>query len=83
MRQTVLATFLSPSLGAVYCAQKPAVQEDVLNVSYDPKRELYEDFQQIFTPAQGRQGARMNVKHVTRRLGAQDRAVIDGLDGRP
>ncbi|HMN44204.1 MAG TPA: sulfate ABC transporter substrate-binding protein [Povalibacter sp.] len=53
----------------------------LLNVSYDPTRELYRDFNEDFARDwQQRTGQRVTVKQSHAGSGSQARAVIDGLD---
>jgi sulfate transport system substrate-binding protein len=58
-------------------AQKPIV---LLNVSYDPTRELYADFNQAFAAYwKGRSGQDVTVRQSHGGSGKQARSVIDGL----
>ena len=60
----------------------PALAADVtlLNVSYDPTRELYVDFNRAFAVAyQKETGKSVEIKQSHGGSGAQARAVIDGL----
>jgi sulfate transport system substrate-binding protein len=61
---------------------KPAAQEvALLNVSYDPTRELYADFNLAFARHQQAQtGERVSIKQSHGGSGTQARAVIDGLE---
>lgn len=53
----------------------------LLNVSYDPTRELYQDYNQAFAKYwQGKTGDRVVVKQSHGGSGKQARAVIEGLD---
>jgi sulfate transport system substrate-binding protein len=64
-------------------AQKPAATAPVtlLNVSYDPTRELYVDFNQAFTKYwKGKTGQDVTVKQSHGGSGKQARSIIDGLD---
>ncbi|NGQ93074.1 sulfate ABC transporter substrate-binding protein [Rhodobacter sp. HX-7-19] len=66
------------SLGA---APAPLQAETLLNVSYDPTRELYREFNEAFTAwwvAQGNEAPTIEVSHGG--SGSQARAVIDGLE---
>jgi sulfate transport system substrate-binding protein len=52
----------------------------LLNVSYDPTRELFEDFNQSFVKHwQGRTGDKLTIKQSHGGSGKQARGVIDGL----
>ena len=58
-------------------AQKPVT---LLNVSYDPTRELYEDFNQQFAAYwKGKTGQEVRVRQSHGGSGKQARSVIDGL----
>src|SRR5450631_2756089 len=53
----------------------------LLNVSYDPTRELYQDFNPAFTKYwQAKTGQNVTVQQSHGGSGAQARAVIDGLE---
>ena len=52
----------------------------LLNVSYDPTRELYEDFNQAFAKHwEGKTGDKLSIKQSHGGSGKQARGVIDGL----
>jgi sulfate transport system substrate-binding protein len=55
---------------------------EILNVSYDPTRELYKDFNQAFSAwyAKDHDGKKITVKQSHGGSGKQARAVIDGLE---
>jgi sulfate/thiosulfate-binding protein len=54
---------------------------EILNVSYDPTRELYQDFNAAFSKYwQGATGQTVSVKQSHGGSGAQARTVIDGLE---
>ena len=56
-------------------------QKTLLNVSYDPTRELYQDFNATFAKYwQAKKGESVSIKQSHGGSGAQARAVIDGLD---
>lgn len=66
------------SLGAL---PAPLQAETLLNVSYDPTRELYRDLDEVFAKwwqDQGNEPAQIEVSHGG--SGAQARSVIDGLE---
>jgi len=70
--------FLSPLTEA--WSQSPKGQ-DLLNVSYDPTRELWRDVNERFIPAYEKQtGTALVVKQSHGGSGSQARAVIDGLE---
>ena len=73
----------SLAVGTVFFAALPAAHADVtlLNVSYDPTRELYQDFNAAFAKhwkATNNEVVSINQSHGG--SGKQARAVIDGLD---
>lgn len=68
---------------ALAAAVPAALAKDVrlLNVSYDPTRELYQDFNKAFAAHwQQKTGDRVSVKQSHGGSGKQARSVIDGLD---
>jgi len=69
----VLVLVLSPTLA-------PAKQVALLNVSYDPTRELYEDYNKVFADYWKKQtGDDVTISQSHGGSGKQARAVIDGL----
>jgi sulfate transport system substrate-binding protein len=55
--------------------------EDLLNVSYDPTRELWKSVNQTFAPAwQQKSGEAIEIKQSHGGSGTQARAVVDGLE---
>ncbi len=75
----LLALSLS-ALGAVPVSIAHA-QKTLLNVSYDPTRELYKDFNPVFSRYwQAKTGEAVSFKQAHGGSGAQARAVIDGLE---
>jgi sulfate/thiosulfate-binding protein len=59
----------------------PGEPVTLLNVSYDPTRELYDDFNAAFARHwEATQGVKLSVKQSHGGSGKQARAVIDGLD---
>jgi sulfate/thiosulfate-binding protein len=61
-------------------APPPQSKVTLLNVSYDPTRELYVDFNQAFAAYwKGKTGQVVEIKQSHAGSGAQARAVIDGL----
>lgn len=79
MIKGALAAFV---LGMAFVGTQPQAQaQALLNVSYDPTRELYEDLDKAFTDfwvAQGNKAPEIQVSHGG--SGSQARAVIEGLD---
>lgn len=81
MKKTLLAIAL---FSAVFGATAPSVaiakDVEILNVSYDPTRELYVDFNKAFTAHwKAKTGENVSVKQSHGGAGKQARAVIDGL----
>ncbi len=70
------------ALVAAICAAAPALaQTTLLNVSYDPTRELYQDFNAAFAKYwKARTGETVAVKQSHGGSGKQARSVIDGLE---
>jgi sulfate/thiosulfate-binding protein len=71
------------TLGAIALAAVAVHAKDVslLNVSYDPTRELYQDFNKAFARYwQGKTGDTVAVKQSHGGSGKQARSVIDGLE---
>ena len=78
-RQVVLAAMLAV---AAWPMATTAAAKDVelLNVSYDPTRELYEDYNKLFAAYwQKKTGDKVTVKQSHGGSGKQARSVIDGL----
>jgi sulfate/thiosulfate transport system substrate-binding protein len=74
----VLVALASPRGVAAQAAPKPVT---LLNVSYDPTRELYEDFNHQFASYwKGKTGQDVTVRQSHGGSGKQARAVIDGLE---
>jgi sulfate transport system substrate-binding protein len=74
-RKTLLAALLSAALGA------QAADISLLNVSYDPTRELYQDFNAAFAKHwKAKTGDNVTIKQSHGGAGKQARAVIDGLE---
>jgi sulfate transport system substrate-binding protein len=62
-------------------AGAPLRAQTLLNVSYDPTRELYQDFNAAFVKHwQSRGGQRLDIRQSHGGSGSQARAVIDGLE---
>jgi sulfate/thiosulfate transport system substrate-binding protein len=74
---------LGVALGLAILTAGPAVAAEVslLNVSYDPTRELYQDYNQAFSKYwKGKTGEDVKVKASHGGSGKQARSVIDGLE---
>lgn len=77
-RRTALALGASLSLAGLAAAADAA---ELLNVSYDPTRELYSDFNAAFAKHwKEKAGEDVTIKQSHGGSGKQARAVIDGLD---
>jgi sulfate transport system substrate-binding protein len=75
-RRSLIALALGLALGGQAFADV-----NLLNVSYDPTRELYQDFNTAFAKYwKGKTGETVNVKASHGGSGKQARAVLDGLD---
>ena len=80
LRRTALASLVALSLGAASVA---ALAKDItlLNVSYDPTRELYVDFNKAFAKQwRAKTGDNVIVRQSHGGSGKQARSVIDGLE---
>ncbi|MFD2238943.1 sulfate ABC transporter substrate-binding protein [Aureimonas populi] len=77
IRQSASAAFLAAAvLWAI-----PASSQTLLNVSYDPTRELYREFNAAFSAHRQAEGhERVTVRQSHGGSGAQARTVIDGID---
>ena len=77
----LLKKLLVPLVAAALAAPAFAADINLLNVSYDPTRELYQDFNNAFAKQwKARTGDNVNVKQSHGGSGKQARSVIDGLD---
>lgn len=81
MKKTLLAIALfSAAFGATAPSVAIAKDVEILNVSYDPTRELYVDFNKAFAAHwKTKTGDNVSVKQSHGGAGKQARAVIDGL----
>lgn len=76
-----LATLISGLFAAVLTSNALAADITLLNVSYDPTRELYQDFNPAFAKYwKEKTGDNVTVKQSHGGSGKQARAVIDGLE---
>ena len=79
-RTALIASSVAILFGATAFAQQPKSIE-LLNVSYDPTRELYKDFNDVFAKEwQAKTGQTVTVKTSHGGSGKQARSVIDGLE---
>src|ERR1041385_880803 len=70
---------LALSTAATFAASRPAA---LLNVSYDPTRELYQEYNAAFVKYwEGKTGQRITIQQSHGGSGKQSRSVIDGLPG--
>ena len=83
-RRRVLHRILSATLACGAFAAAPAMAQgtvNLLNVSYDPTRELYADFNKAFAEAYRKKtGTTVAVRQSHGGSGRQARSIIDGLD---
>jgi sulfate/thiosulfate transport system substrate-binding protein len=71
---------LAAAFGLLFAGSAYAADFSLLNVSYDPTRELYADFNKAFAAAyQKETGKTVEIKQSHGGSGSQARAVIDGL----
>ena len=79
-RRSLLALVMTPALAAGFISSAHA-QTTLLNVSYDPTRELYQDFNPEFAKHwKAQTGETVTIKQSHGGAGKQARAVIDGLE---
>ena len=80
MKTNNIRIALAASIAAIGISALPVRAQTLLNVSYDPTRELYQDYNQAFArywKAKTGQSLRINQSHGG--SGKQARSVIDGL----
>src|SRR5437870_13364991 len=79
-RSTMIRRILPLVAGLLWASSAFAADYSLLNVSYDPTRELYADFNKAFVAAyQKDTGKSVEIKQSHGGSGSQARAVIDGL----
>src|SRR6266571_5190316 len=72
---------LAVAVGALIDPAAQAKEITLLNVSYDPTRELYQDFNSAFAKQwQAKTGDKVIIRQSHGGSGKQARAVIDGLE---
>jgi sulfate/thiosulfate transport system substrate-binding protein len=77
MRRTLITTLVAVAA----LAATASAQMSLLNVSYDPTRELYQDFNAAFVKYwKAKTGQDVSIRQSHGGSGAQARSVIDGLD---
>jgi len=80
-RRTTIAQFAAAALLALTGAAAIAKDVTLLNVSYDPTRELYQDYNKAFAAYwKTKTGDTVTVKQSHGGSGKQARSVIDGLE---
>ena len=76
-----IKSLLSAALVLLAAAGASAKSIELLNVSYDPTRELYVEFNQAFAKYwKGKTGQDVTIKQSHGGSGKQARSIIDGLD---
>ncbi|MSO69029.1 MAG: sulfate ABC transporter substrate-binding protein [Alphaproteobacteria bacterium] len=76
-----MASFLIIGLLIFGCGTLSAAETNLLNVSYDPTRELYQDFNEAFTKHwQAKTGQEFSIRQSHGGSGKQARSVIDGIE---
>lgn len=75
----MIRRFLPLLAGLAWASSAVAADVSLLNVSYDPTRELYVEFNKAFAAVQARLGDKVAVKQSHGGSGSQARSVIDGL----
>ncbi len=81
MKTLALALLLGSALALPFAEQTSHKPVTLLNVSYDPTRELYEDFNQQFAAYwKGKTGQDVKIRQSHGGSGKQARSVIDGLE---
>src|SRR5271155_3120476 len=79
--KAILTTYLIAFVLGMSATLAPAKEIALLNVSYDPTRELYEDYNRVFADYWKKQtGDNVTVTQSHGGSGKQARAVIDGLE---
>jgi sulfate transport system substrate-binding protein len=80
-RRRALIRFLALALGGTACLAAQGKDITLLNVSYDPTRELYQDYDKAFAAWwKAKTGDTVVVKQSHGGSGKQARSVIDGLE---
>jgi sulfate/thiosulfate transport system substrate-binding protein len=79
--RTLALTLLIAGIAGSYTRQSVSKPVTLLNVSYDPTRELYEDFNKQFAAYwREKTGQEVKIRQSHGGSGKQARSVIDGLD---
>src|SRR2546429_1303987 len=81
METEMIRPVLAAAAGLLLAGSAYAADVSLLNVSYDPTRELYTDFNKAFAAAyQKETGKTVEIKQSHGGSGSQARKVIDGLE---
>ena len=81
MKYHFLKGILTLAIAVFFAASASAKQITLLNISYDPTRELYEDYNKVFAQYwKEKTGDDVVINQSHSGSGKQARAVIDGLD---
>ena len=81
MKHIGLSRFAAALFLGVGLISASFAQQSILNVSYDPTRELYQDYDKVFAPDwKKKTGEEIAIKQSHGGSGKQARAVLDGLD---
>jgi sulfate/thiosulfate-binding protein len=81
MKTLALTLLVSGAAAVPFAGQSAPKPVTLLNVSYDPTRELYEDFNQQFAAYwKGKTGQDVKIRQSHGGSGKQARSVIDGLE---
>ena len=81
MKTLAFTFFLAGSVAMLLSGQTSLKPVTLLNVSYDPTRELYEDFNKQFVAYwKGKTGQEVKIRQSHGGSGKQARSVIDGLE---
>jgi sulfate/thiosulfate-binding protein len=81
MKTLALTLLLAGSAAVPFVGQSTPKPVTLLNVSYDPTRELYQDFNQQFAAYwKGKSGQEVTIRQSHGGSGKQARSVIDGLE---
>lgn len=77
----ILRNTLAGALATLFVGSAVAADINLLNVSYDPTREFYREYNAAFAKHwQAEKGQSVNVRQSHGGSGSQARSVIDGLD---
>jgi sulfate/thiosulfate transport system substrate-binding protein len=80
-RRTFIRSLAAIALGLSFGPSPAHAQTTLLNVSYDPTRELYQDFDGAFARYwKGKTGQTVSIRGSHGGSGKQSRAIIDGLE---